>query len=374
MSVALHYQWSGPAGAPVLVLGSSLGTTGTMWEPQLPALHRHFRVLRYDHRGHGASPTPAGPYTIDDLGGDVLALLDTLGVERVSYAGLSLGGMVGMWLAATAPERVNRLVLCCTSARFDTPQPWIERAAQVRANGTSAVAEQVVARWFTPAFAAHEPALIASAHAAIIGTPRQGYAGCCDALAALDLRPLLPAITAPTLVVAGADDQATPPAYGRAIAAAIRGARLAVIPGAAHLANVEAPDAVTALLVGHLAQPPGMAVRREVLGDAHVDRATAGADAFTADFQDLITRYAWGEIWSRPGLDRRTRSAITLAMLATLHHDEELAIHVRAALRTGLTREEIKEVLLQVAIYAGAPAANRAFAVAQRTFQSLDAG
>ncbi len=365
----LHCDLSGPPDAPVLVLGSSLGTTGAMWEPQLPALERHFRVLRYDHRGHGASPVPPGPYTIDDLGGDVLALLDALGLETVSYAGLSLGGMVGMWLAATAPERVDRLVLCCTSARFDSAQPWLDRAGAVRSGGTASIAAQVVARWFTPALA--DEALIERALAWMAAAPDDGYAACCDALAALDLRPLLPAITAPTLVIAGADDLAIPVEHGAAIAAAIPDARLAVVPGAAHLANIEASEAVTRLLLNHLAPSPGTTVRREVLGDAHVDRATAGTDAFTADFQDLITRYAWGEIWTRPGLDRRTRSAITLAMLATLHHDDELAMHVRAALRNGLTRDEIKEILLQVAIYAGAPAANRAFAVARRTFAEL---
>jgi 3-oxoadipate enol-lactonase/4-carboxymuconolactone decarboxylase len=338
-----------------------------MWDDQLGALRERFRVLRYDHRGHGRSEVPPAPYTIDELGSDLLALLDELELERVSFAGLSLGGMVGMWLAAHAPERVERLALLCTSAHFEDPGPWTDRAARVRADGTAAIAQELVARWFTPAFPARAPQTVARVVGVLAATSDEGYAGCCDALAAMDLRGRLGAITAPTLIVAGAEDPATPAAHTEALAAAIGGARLEVVAGAAHLANVEQPERVTRLLLDHLADAgPGTSVRRQVLGDEHVDRAVAATTAFTADFQAFITRYAWGDVWARPGLDRRTRSAITLAMLATLGHDEELAMHVRAALGNGLTADEIKEVLLQVAVYAGVPAANRAFKIAQR--------
>jgi len=338
-----------------------------MWDEQLGALRERFRVLRYDHRGHGRSEVPPAPYTIDELGADLLALLDELELERVRFAGLSLGGMVGMWLAAHAPERVERLALLCTSAHFEDPGPWTDRAARVRADGTAAIAQELVARWFTPAFPARAPQTVARFVGVLAATSDEGYAGCCDALAVMDLRGHLGAITAPTLVVAGADDPATPAGHTEALAAAIGGARLEVVAGAAHLANVEQPERVTRLLLDHLADAdPGTSVRRQVLGDEHVDRAVAATTAFTADFQAFITRYVWGDVWARPGLDRRTRSAITLAMLATLGHDEELAMHVRAALGNGLTADEIKEVLLQVAVYAGVPAANRAFKVAQR--------
>jgi len=373
----LHYELSGAAHLPVLVLGDSLGTTTAMWQPQWDALSAHFRLLRYDHRGHGGSPAPVGPYTIADLGGDVLALLDSLSLQRVSYCGLSVGGMVGMWLAANAPDRVDRLAVLCTSARFDEAQPWLDRAATVRACGMTAIAESVVARWFTPAFRERNPATVEEFFDMLTSTDTEGYAGMCEALAALDLRPDLPKILAPTLVISAEQDPAIPPAHGRVIADAVDGARFVILDKGAHIANVEAVSAVTGLLLEHFLgdEDPyaaGLSVRRAVLGTAHVDRATASADEFTAEFQQLITRYAWGSIWTRPGLDRRTRSCITLAMLATLHHDDELAMHVRAAVRNGLTRDEIKEVLLQVAIYAGVPAANRAFAVAQRTFAALD--
>jgi 3-oxoadipate enol-lactonase/4-carboxymuconolactone decarboxylase len=370
----------------VLVVGNSLGTTSAMWREQMPALGRTMRLLLIDHPGHddAAAPTadrsdgerhaartptagsadePGGedlPHSIDQLGRRALRILDEAGVERAHYLGLSLGGMVGMWLAANAPERVDRLAVCCTTAYFGTPEPWRQRAAAVRADGMASIAEAVVARWVRPGY---DRSWLIDMLSAV---DAEGYAACCDALAELDLRPALPAITAPTLVVAGDADAATPVEHARAIADGIPNARLVTVPGA-HLAPLESPDVVTPLLVEHFTS-----VRRQVLGDAHVDRAQAATTPFTADFQDFIGRYAWGDIWTRPGLDRRTRSAITLAMLATLQHEDELAMHVRAALRNGLTVEEIKEVLLQVAVYAGVPTANRAFRIAGQVLSTLD--
>jgi 3-oxoadipate enol-lactonase len=250
----LGSAFSGPEQAPVLVLANSMGTTMAMWDDQLPALHRRFRVLRYDHRGHGASEVPPGPYRIDQLGADLLGLLDGLGLERVSFCGLSLGGMVGIWLAAHAPERIDRLALCCTAANAH-PGVYLERAAKVRAGGTSAVTDDVVTRWFTPGFRQAAPRTVERAVAMLHATSDEGYAGCCEAIAAMDLRPDLPAISAPTLVVAGADDPATPPAQAEAIAAAIAGARLEVVPDAAHLANIQQPQRVTRLLLDHFAGP-----------------------------------------------------------------------------------------------------------------------
>ena len=253
--VRLGFELTGPEGAPVLVLSNSLGTTTAMWDDQLAALQGRFRVLRYDHRGHGGSEVPAGPYTIDDLGLDLLGLLDDLGLERVSFCGLSLGGMVGMWLAARAPERLDRLALCCTSARLN-PDAFRERAARVRAGGMGPLVEEVTARWFTPGFRARAPGTVAGVAAMLAATPEEGYAGCCEAIAAMDLRGDLAAIGAPTLVVAGADDPATPLPHARAIAAAVPHARLAVVADAAHLANIEQPQQVAGLLLDHLSGHP----------------------------------------------------------------------------------------------------------------------
>ncbi|MEJ2853476.1 MULTISPECIES: 3-oxoadipate enol-lactonase [unclassified Saccharothrix] len=246
-----HHELTGPADAPVLVLGNSLGTTTTLWDAQLPALTRHFRVLRYDHRGHGGTRPVPGPYRLDDLGDDVLELLDTLGLARVSYAGVSLGAMVGMWLAGHAPERVDRLVLCCTTAAFPSAQPWHDRAATVRASGTASIAGLAVSRWFTPTYATRNPEVIRAFEGELSTVDDESYASCCDALAALDLRSVLPAIEAPTAVISGKYDLATPPDQQRLIADSVPGAVLHEVE-AAHLANVEAPDAVSRILLDHL--------------------------------------------------------------------------------------------------------------------------
>ena len=256
----LSASLTGAAGAPVLVLGNSLGTTSELWRPQLAALEARFRLLRYEHRGHGGSPAPPGPYSIADLGTDVLGLLDHYEIETARYCGVSLGGMVGMWLAANAPARIGALALCCTSARLSPAQMWTDRAALVRSAGTGSIARQVVGRWFTPAFADRHPAAVAGCVTTLEEqVAAEGYAGCCEAIAAMDLRPLLGSVTARTLVIAGADDPATPPRHGALIAAAIPGAGLRVIRGAAHLANVSQAAEVTAALVAHLVPDPGRA-------------------------------------------------------------------------------------------------------------------
>jgi 3-oxoadipate enol-lactonase len=350
----------GSDGKPVLVLGNSLGTSRAIWEPQLPVLAAHFRLLRYELPGHGgAEPAararagpeaeaeaeagaaaqhpraradpeaeaeaeagaaaqhpraragpeaegaeqhpragpdaeagaaaqhpragggpeaqagaaahhpragggpeveagaaphhpPPGPYSIGDLGAAVLALLDERGIERASYCGISLGGMIGMWLAANAPARIAALGLCCTSAHMPPASGWTDRAALVRAEGMTRVTAPSLDRWFTPAFARSSPAVLGRVAAMLDGTVPEGYAGCCEAIAAMDLRPSLASITAPTLVMAATEDPSTPPPHGALIALAIPGARLRVVRGAAHLANVQTPGPVTAALTEHL--------------------------------------------------------------------------------------------------------------------------
>ncbi|MFI7447427.1 4-carboxymuconolactone decarboxylase [Nonomuraea sp. NPDC049714] len=375
----LHHRLDGPADGPLLVLGPSLGTTLDVWQPQLPELTAGWRVLRYDLPGHGDSP-PAEGFTIDDLARAVLDLVDE---PYFAMGGISVGGAIAATAAIKAPERVRSLVLCCSSARFGEPGPWLGRAALVRGKGVTSLAPALATRWFSEGY---DGGWVLD----MLGeVDSSSYAACCEALAAFDLRSRLPEIAAPTLVVAGADDPATPIEHALTLATGIPGALLSAVPGAAHLASVERADAVTPAIVRHLSSAPsravsaaaaggagaaaGMRTRREVLGDAHVDRAIAATTDFTRDFQSFITRYAWDEIWNRPGLDRRTRSCVTLTALVAHGHLSELAMHVRAALRNGLTREEIGEVLLQSAVYCGVPAANAAFGVAQRTLAELDA-
>lgn len=253
--VALHHEVHGPADAPPLLLGGSLGTNLTMWEPQIEALSRDFRVIAFDQRGHGRSPAPPGPYSIADLGSDVVALLDTLGLERASYCGLSIGGMAGIWLGAMAPQRIDRLVLMCTSAHAVPRFKGTERAAAVRAAGTPAVvADAVVAGWFTPAWAQQHPDRIAGFKAMLGATDAEGYAACCEAIVAMDLRDALPQITPPTLVIAAADDPALPLDHQRLIAAAVPGSRLEVVADAAHIASAQQPERINELIRDHLEQ------------------------------------------------------------------------------------------------------------------------
>jgi 3-oxoadipate enol-lactonase len=249
-AVALHYEEAGEG--PVVLMGASLGTTVAMWDAQVGALAERFRVVRFDHRGHGGSPVVPGPYTIADLGGDVVALLDSLGVERASYAGLSMGGMVGIWLAANAPERVERLALVCTSAHVPPPANWEARAAEVEAAGTvEVVVESVMARWLTPEYAAAHPEAAAKLSGMLAATSPVAYAACCRALGEMDLRGDLSRIRAPTLVIAGAQDPSTPPEHGEAIAAGISGSLFELLDPSAHIAAVERADDVTRLLNEH---------------------------------------------------------------------------------------------------------------------------
>jgi 3-oxoadipate enol-lactonase len=250
----LHHVLAGPADAPAIVLVGSLGSDLRMWDAQVGPLAERFRVVRFDTRGHGASAVPPGPYSLADLGEDVLALLDRVGIASASICGVSLGGVIAMWCAIHAPERVERLAVCFSSAWFGPSEAWLKRAALVRAEGTAAVADAVVARWLTDSTKRARPELVERLRAMIAATPDEGYAACCEALAATDLRGRLGAIGAPTLAVSGSEDPATPPEHGRAIAAAIPGARFVEIPAAAHLGNIERPEQFNEALLAHLEQ------------------------------------------------------------------------------------------------------------------------
>ena len=251
-AVDVHHVVSGPPDAPAILLSNSLGSSLAMWDPQTGPLSERYRVIRYDLRGHGRSPVPPGPYRLEDLTDDVLALLDRLDVAQAHLVGLSLGGMVALQVAATATDRVDRMVLCCTSAYMPPADGWHDRATTVRTKGVAAVADAVVDRWLTPAFADASPELVDRLRAMALATPDEGYAACCEAIASMDLRADLPRITASTLLIAGADDPATPPAHAEAIAAGLPRARTVVVGPAAHLANVEQPRAVTRHILDHL--------------------------------------------------------------------------------------------------------------------------
>jgi 3-oxoadipate enol-lactonase len=249
MRVRLHHVVDGPPAAPVVVLLHAIGTSHRMWDPQINALVARHRVVRVDLRGHGQSTVPAGPYSVADLGGDVLGLLDDLDIGRAAVCGLSLGAMVGLWLGANAAERVWSLVCCCVVAHAAAPQAWRERAATVRSSGTEAVSDLVIERW---GYTNRDSAIERLVREMLAATPAEGYASCCDAIAALDLRTDLPRITAPTLLLAGADDPSAPPDIAAEISSRIHSSRVEVVGGAAHLANVERPEAVTEAITRHL--------------------------------------------------------------------------------------------------------------------------
>jgi 3-oxoadipate enol-lactonase len=248
---SIHVEIEGPERAPVLMLSNSLGTTLHMWDGQVPPFTQHFRLVRYDRRGHGKSSCPAGPYSMERLGRDVLAVLDALAIEKINWCGLSMGGMVGQWLGANAPERVERLVLTNTSSYFADKKMWNDRLALVRQQGLAAFAATNMERWFTKGFIARAPEAVAPIKAMFAATPLAGYIGCGEAVRDMDHRALLPRIKAPTLVIAGKHDPATPPEANEYIKNNIPGAKLELLD-AAHMSNVEQRDAYTAAVLGFL--------------------------------------------------------------------------------------------------------------------------
>ncbi len=379
--VRLHYELDGDPRLPVLMLCNSLGSTLEMWAPQMPAFLAHFRVLRYDTRGHGGSEVTPGEYSIAQLGNDALRLLDHLGIERMSFCGLSMGGMTGMWLGANHPLRIWRLVLANTGAKVGDPAIWEARFDAVRKGGMAAIAPSVIDRWFTARYQKLAPAEVDKVRAMLLATSPDGYIANGAAVRDMDQRADLAAIKVPTLVIAGTHDGSTPPELGRAVAQAIDGARYLELD-AAHFSNWEQAGAFTTAVLSFMVDgglnelarfEAGLSIRRPVLGADYVDRVLANRTPVNAEFQDLITRYCWGEVWTRPGLPRHTRSLLTIAMTLALNRPDELRLHIRAARNNGVSRDEIKETLIHAAIYCGVPAAVSAFRIAGEVFAEQDA-
>jgi 3-oxoadipate enol-lactonase/4-carboxymuconolactone decarboxylase len=373
----LDYDVRGPAGAPAVVFSNSLGTTRAMWAPQIAAMAGRFRCLSYDTRGHGGSPVATGPFGIADLAADLAALIEhVFGRTPVHVVGLSLGGMTGMALAIARPDLVASLTPMATFARTASPPAWVERAARVRAGGVEAIGDMILGRWFTPGFAAMKPDVFGQARAMMLSTPREGYAACCDAIRDLDLIEGLRELDVPTMVFSGADDPASPPKLQDEIRAAIPGAGLIRLSPAAHIMNLEQPEAVTAQLMAWLdlnrarlgaasSRPArleeGLANRKAVLGADHVERSLAKAGPFARPWQEFIMREAWGEVWGDPSLPWKTRSLLTLQTMIALNREEEFKLHLRPALHNGVTLAELRSAMIQAAVYIGVPAANNAF-------------
>lgn len=372
----IWWRADGRPDAPALVMLNSLGSDHAVWEPVMRGLARHFRVIRLDARGHGASDAPAGDYTLERLGRDVLAVADAAGAQRFHLLGLSLGGMTAMWIAGTHPARIDRLVLTNTSATSE-PKGIGERIAAVRAQGMPAVADAVLARWFTPRFTSRRTGHQASVRETLLSIDPVGYAGCCAAIRDMALTPLLPRITAPTLVITGRFDASTPPEQGRRIAQTIPRAHCLELP-TAHFSHSEQPgrfvDWVVRFLQGcddpsdraarrrpeQQRFDEGLARRRSVMGAAQVDERLADAGPIGAGLEELATRCAWGDAWEGPALDERTRRLIAIAQSLALGQWEAFRTLVARGLDAELDVAELEELVLQSALQCGLPAADAA--------------
>ena len=377
--VDLYYEFSGPETAPVVVFSNSLGTNLEMWDLQVAHFSKTYRCLRYDTRGHGRSQVVEKAATIYDLADDLAGLLDALNIARVHLVGLSLGGMTAQAFAILHPARLMSITLMATAAYM--PANWDERAVLVRTKGMDSLTNAIMERWFAPAFRASQPAQIAAIAASFNKLSPEGYAASCFAVRDMDLRDDIAAIKIPTLIIAGADDTATPPEKMLEIQRHIEGSELIVLPKAAHLLNIEQPEKVNFHLENFLAQHAlaaaadvrlvrGLTNRKAVLGDAHVANSLANANWFDMPWQEFITRTAWGDVWGDNTLPLKIRSMLTLAMMVCLGHEEEFKLHLRPALKNGVTLRELQALLTQTAIYAGVPAANGAFRMAKMTLAS----
>ncbi len=389
-ATTLHYKKTEAASAaPPLVLINSLGTDFRIWDEFLEHLGHQGEILVYDKRGHGLSSVGRDQYSIELHMRDLAALMDCQSVKGAVICGVSVGGMIATALQATRPDLVRGLVLCDTGPRIGGAKMWQDRINTIENNGTKGIASEVMSRWFSADFLEKSPDAVKGYRNMIERTPQEGYVGTCGAIRDADLVDQVKKITVPTLCVVGGDDQSTPPELVADMAQLIPNAHFECIANCGHLPCIEQPELLAGLVrkaierchddvqaenagVVELYQQ-GMQTRRRVLGNEHVDAAETDKSSFDVSFQKLITEAAWGNVWSRDNWTLRERSIVTIALLAALGHQEEVAMHVRAARNTGATREDISEALLHTAIYAGVPAANSAIKTVKSVFAQLDA-
>ncbi len=383
---SLHYDYQKTDSARTFVFVNSLGTDFRIWDSVVNLLKPHGSILRFDKPGHGLSEVPEAACSISDYVADVVGLLDAFQIDTCVLVGLSIGGIIGQRLAITHPERIEKLVLSNTAPKIGTADSWNDRIATVQQQGMTAISDGVLQRWFPGVFREAHSTELAGYRRMIEHTSPVGYVRACEAIRDEDLTAQISQITMPTLCIGGSDDLATPPELVEAMANAIPNARCEIIAGAGHIPCMQMPKTVASLILDFIGErapvvcvhadhlnentlyQQGMKTRRTVLGNAHVDRAEAAKTDFDADFQQYITETAWGSIWSRPGLTHRERSLITIALLAVLGHEEELAMHIRATRNTGASPDDVKETLLHTAIYAGVPVTNGAMKIAKAIY------
>ncbi|WP_416139300.1 alpha/beta fold hydrolase [Halomonas sp. HK25] len=374
---SVAYRLLGSEANPLVVLAHPLGMSQAVWDDVLPALLLRYRVLTWDLPGHGASQAwGEGPIAPADLAADALALADHAGAARFHFAGTSIGGVVGQQLISEHAERLLSATLTNTGAVIGNPELWNTRAGRIRQEGLAAMAEEIVPRWFAPACFEAEPALKTGWCTQMGRGDDDSYAKLCEMLGSHVFTGKLSGKPVKVQLMGGSEDMATPPATLEALAAELDGAALEILESVGHVPSVEVPAlfaekllAVMAVDLGDVGArgvdyATGLATRQQVLGEEHVARSTENATRLDAPFQQMITRLAWGELWSNDDLTRRERSMITTGILAALGR-EELSLHLKTAKRIGLSEAELRQVLMHVAIYGGVPAANHAFALAK---------
>ena len=380
---SIHYQHRKGPGERTFVFANSLGTDFRIWDDVVTRLQPYGSILRFDKPGHGLSEVPKTALTIADYAAIVVGLMDELQIKTGVFVGLSIGGVIGQRFALTHPDRIEKLVLSNTAPKIGTADGWNDRIQTVQQQGMAAISDGVLERWFPLAFREANPTHIAGYRVMIEQTSPAGYIRACEAIRDEDLTDEIQQIRLPTLVIGGTDDLATPAEQVRAMSDQIPDATCQIIDGVGHIPCLQTPDIMAGYILDFIAEPAditrenlyetGMKTRRAVLGDAHVDRAEANKTDFDADFQQYITENAWGSIWSRSGrtaasLTYRERSLITIALLAALGHEDELAMHLRATRNTGATPDDVKETLLHTGIYAGVPVTNGAMKIAKEIF------
>ncbi|GGW62206.1 alpha/beta fold hydrolase [Vreelandella hamiltonii] len=374
---SVAYRLMGSEVNPLIVLAHPLGMSQAVWDDVIPALLPRYRVLTWDLPGHGASQAVSGrQVTPAALADEVLALAALAGAQRFHFVGTSIGGVVGQQLIAAHAERLLTATLTNTGAVIGHPDLWNTRAERVRQEGLAAMSQEIVPRWFAPAAFEASPALKAGWCTQMGRGDDESYAQLCEMLGRDTFTGKLSGQKVKVQLLGGSEDMATPPATLKALATELDGAPLEILDGVGHVPSVEAPvlfaQKLLALLATDLgdvanqgvAYATGLETRKQVLGEEHVARSTANANSLDTPFQQMITRFAWGELWSNEDLTRRERSMITTGILAALGR-EELSLHLKTAKRIGLTEAELRQVLMHVAIYGGVPAANHAFALAK---------
>ena len=372
----MNYKISGTPISPVLIFSNSLGSEMMMWDELVPYLLPYFRVLQYNTRGHGDSDgfNQSNPKSIKTLARDVLRMMDEQNIEKAYFCGLSMGGLIGQYLAIHHADRFIKIVLSNTAAQIGTVERWNERIENIQKNGMEAIVADTMLRWFTADFLQKKANIVTEAKSMFLRNNINGYAACCEAIRDADFRTQLNKIKIETLIIAGEEDPVTNVDHAKFLNVNIANSKLEILP-AKHLSAMECPQKYAEILikfcVGSTNFDRGMHVRRSVLGDTHVNNSIHKTNEFNADFQAFITNYAWGEIWTRPGLSKHQKSLITLSMLIALNRPAEFKMHVKAAFNNGVSKDEIKEVIMQSAIYCGLPAANDAFHLAQDVFSEI---